>query len=282
MRRAGDRSGRKRRATPARGRIGAIEDRPRAWVPGATARVTDRRASRAPVPRRDSVPAAARRHRVRPSDRVEQRCELARVRHRDRRDPGREGVQARVHARADQDPRARDDRSGVVEAAGCHDLEVAAELRGEGVDRGCVVVAIVRVEHVRQQATERDRSSSIRTIAVTVSRYARASTCGFSCQSRPETLRMTSRRSATGSGGAMAKARSLVTASTGRPSAAAAAALTGSRAKTSAERCRERRPSIRPDTDLKGPIVCGAMTTGRPVWAANSWTVDITECRCEP
>ena len=65
-------------------------------------------------------------------------------------------------------------------------------------------------------------------------------------------------------------------------SAAAAAALTGSRAKTSADRCRERRPSIRPDTDPKGPIVCGAMTTGRPVWAANSWTVDITECRCDP
>ena len=32
----------------------------------------------------------------------------------------------------------------------------------------------------------------------------------------------------------------------------AAAALTGSRAKTSADRCRERRPSIRPDTDLVG------------------------------
>ena len=80
----------------------------------------------------------------------------------------------------------------------------------------------------------------------------------------------------------MAKARSLVTASTGRPSAAAAAALTGSRAKTSADRRRERRPSIRPDTDVKGPIVCGAMTTGRPACAANSWTADITEWRCDP
>ena len=96
------------------------------------------------------VAGVRERDRVRPSDRVEERCELARVRHRDGRDPGRQGVQARVHARADQHPRAGDDRSGVVEVPRRHDLEVRAELGGEGVDRRRVVVAIVRVEHVRQ------------------------------------------------------------------------------------------------------------------------------------
>ena len=42
-------------------------------------------------------------------------------------------------------------------------------------------------------ATDREPASSVRTIVFTASWYTRASTCGFSCQSRPETLRITSR-----------------------------------------------------------------------------------------
>ncbi len=280
MRRAGDCST-ERVSDSSAGRIGDIEDRPRAWARCADS-PRDGSASISSTRAADSVPASAagteyghpiasnsganlREYAIAiagtPVERAfRQACMRAPIR---TREPA-------MIARASSRPR------GAKASRSLPNSAVSASTAGASLSRSW------ESRTCGSSATERDRSSSIRTIAVTVSRYARASTCGFSCQSRPETLRMTSRRSATGSGGAMAKARSLVTASTGRPSAAAAAALTGSRAKTSAERCRERRPSIRPDTDLKGPIVCGAMTTGRPVWAANSWTVDITECRCDP
>ena len=263
-----------------------MEARPRARVSQRqTARVTGRRASRGPVlptPWSGIVAGVRERDRVRPSDRVEQRCELARVRHRDGRDPVERAFR---HACMRAPIRTREPAMIARASSRSRGATTSRSAPNSAVRASTAGASLSRSWESSTCGSTRDRSGSRE-------QHADDRRHGLAVRARvdvrvllPQQTRDVEddvARPATPLGGGIAKARSLVTASTGRPSAAAACGT------DRIAREDERRPMQRATTEhATGDRREGTDRLRRhhdrsTDCTANSWTADMTEWRCEP